>query len=126
MNLRAIANSATRGINPNIAATLKRSIGAAIAADGSRTPLFTTEAITVQAQALDGGDLKQIDGLNLNGVHATFFITGALKATERVSSRGGDLVVIASGKFAGTWLVVQVLESWPDWCKAVVTLQDGA
>ena len=126
MNLRAIANTVTRAINPNIAATIQTSIGATSAADGARTPTFSTQSAIAQVQPLSGGDLRQLDGINLSGTHCSITLTGVLNSTVRVSAKGGDLVTLADGPSAGVWLVIQVTEQWPDWVRVAATLQNGA
>jgi hypothetical protein len=40
----------------------------------------------------------------------------------RVINKGGDLITLPDGSI---WLVAQVLEQFPDWVSAAITLQDG-
>lgn len=72
-------------------------------------------------QALDGDDLKQISGLNIQGVIRAIYLRGVLAGVIRPDSTGGDIIQIAGRN----WLVVKVLESWPDWTKAVIVMQDS-
>ena len=68
MNLRAIANAATQSINPNTPVTVKVSSGYTIdPATRRQVPAYTVETGQANIQALDGKDLKQLDGLNIQG-----------------------------------------------------------
>ncbi len=109
-------------INPHIPATLLQSTGYTTEADGSRTPTFATRKVVIQVQALSTDDLKQIEGLNLQGSKNAVYLNGQYNGIVRVGRQGGDLL-----KFGGqTWLAVTVLENWPDWTKLAVVLQDGS
>lgn len=123
MNLRAIANRATASINPNIAATLRTSTGNTTASDGTQTPNYVSGAVTVQIQATGGRDLHQLDNLNVQGVMQTAYINGDMEGLVRIAQKGGDLLTVASGRYAGQWLVVVVMERWPDWVKVGLTQQ---
>ena len=127
MNLFAVASSAIQGINPSVPATLTSSTGYTTSASGARTPTTgTPQAVTAQVQPLSGRDLRQIEGLNLNGTLRAIYLYGVANATVRVSGAGGDLVTLTDGPNAGTWLVNQVLETWETWVKVAVTLQNGS
>lgn len=123
MNLRAIANAATQTINPNTSVTVKISNGYTKAQSGGRQiPQYITETGQANIQALDGKDLKQLDGLNIQGTIRAAYLYGNLAGVVRPDSKGGDLV-----EFSGqSWLVVKVLETWPDWCKVAIVYQGDA
>lgn len=125
MNLREIANQATRSINPNVDAELWHSTGATTASSGKRTPTYSKTRITVQAQALSYSDLQQLDGLNIQGVRRAIYANAQVMSIVRVQQQGGDLVVFPAGTFpeGTTWLAAHVLERWPTWCKIAITLQ---
>ena len=76
-----------------------------------------------QVQAMTAGDLRQVEGLNLNGTKRGIYLDGSINGVVRVYLKGGDLITFPDGS---TWLVAMVLEQWPDWCKVAATLQDGA
>lgn len=122
MDLRSIANSVSSQVNPNIIVTVLRSTGAAIGRGGKQAPTYA-DPVTgpAQLQALDGSTLRQMDGLNIQGVLRAIYLRGNLSAVIRPDSKGGDLVMI-DGK---TWLIVKVLETWPLFTKAVVQYQNG-
>ena len=79
--------------------------------------------VTAQAQlqALDGDDLKQIDGLNIQGTLRAIYLYDAVTGVVRPDMKGGDLITINDKD----WLVVRVLESWPTWTKACIVLQQN-
>lgn len=120
MNLRAIANSVTKSVNPNVSAQIFKSIGNTTADDGSMTPSYA-EAVTmdVQKQAVSQRDLQHIDNLNLQGVFVSIHTNGNWCGLGRKKDEGGDLFVIGDD----TWLVVAVPENWPDWTRVVACLQ---
>ena len=123
MNLRAIANAATQSINSNTPVTVKVSSGYTIDPTTRRqVPAYTTETGKANIQALDGKDLKQLDGLNIQGTIRAAYLYGNLAGIVRPDSKGGDLVEFNSQ----SWLVVKVLETWPDWCKVAIVYQGAA
>lgn len=88
--------------------------------------MTTTCSLLAQVQPLSSTDLQKLDGLNLNGSKRKVYLSGSVDSVVRVSRRGGDLVTIAGGVNDGVWLVNQVLEQYPDWVSAAITLQDGS
>jgi len=125
VNLRAIANFATSAINPNIYAQLWHNTGPTTAASGKRTPNYTKSTIKIQLQAMTDDDLKQMDSLNIQGVHRKVYCDPQVFAQIRVDKFGGDLLVFPSGALPDgtTWLCTHVLERWPNWCTFAITLQ---
>lgn len=122
MDLRSLANSVSSQVNPNIIVTVLRSTGSTIGRGGKQSPTYA-DGVTgpAQLQALDGSTLRQMDGLNIQGVLRAIYLRGNLAGVIRPDSKGGDLVTIGTD----TWLVVKVLETWPLWTKAVVQYQNG-
>jgi hypothetical protein len=84
-----------------------------------------TSALTVpgQVQSMTFSDLHQVDSLNLQGIKRAIYLNGRIDGLVRKDNKGGDLITRPNGEI---WLVVLVLEYWPDWCKVAVTLQNGA
>ncbi len=121
-----MASGAIGAVNPNVPATVRVFSGMVTGPDGTRTPAYTDVPGTAQVQATSYKDLQQTDGMNLNGERRTIFFNGAYHSTSRVGQQGGDLVVLTDGVNAGTWLIAYVAEQWPDWCKLICTLQNGA
>lgn len=126
MDLRGIANGITSTVNKNVTARVLRSTGYTIGTGLKQVPTYADPIVgPANVQALDNDDLKQIDGLNLQGVIRAIYLRGALAGTVRPNQTGGDLVLLQDDKAVWrTWLVVKVLESWPTWSKAVIVLQD--
>ena len=127
MDLRGLANGVTSGVNPNQTVRVLRSTGYTIGAGRKQVPSYANPVEGPgQVQALDGKDLQQLDGLNIQGTIRAIYLRGALAGVVRPNGTGGDLVTIAAPApvaLRGTWLVVKVLESWPDWTKAAIVLQ---
>lgn len=120
MDLRGLANGVTTTVNPNKTVTVRRSTGYTIGAGRKQVPGYA-DPVTgpAQIQALDANDIKQLDGLNIQGTVRAIYLRGVLAGVVRPDGTGGDLVEIGSE----TWLVVKVLEGWPTWTKAAIVLQ---
>jgi hypothetical protein len=130
MNLRGIANSVTSSINPNTAAQLLRSIAPTTSPSGKRTPGYAPAVpAQVQVQALSGPQIQHLDSLNITGVLRNARLDGDWRGVYRPDSQGGDLITfgttadVRADLQGTTWLVVQVLETWPDWCSLAIQLQ---
>ncbi|MDH0356963.1 hypothetical protein [Morganella sp. GD04133] len=120
MNLRGIANGMTSRINPNITAIGRRYKGETIGTGRKPVPeYYPDEEVTVQLQPLSDGDLKHVDGMNLQGLVKTLFINGAYYGANRTLKKGGDLFIIDGQE----WLVVDPVELWPDWSRVIICLQ---
>ncbi|KPA87291.1 hypothetical protein PF66_06201 [Pseudomonas asplenii] len=119
MNLHGIVSGTIGAINPFVAGTMLVSTGYTTSGSGSRTPTYSETSVSVQLQALGYKDLQQIDGLNLQGVVKAAYVKGNFNGVNRPKQQGGDMLIIG----ADTWLIVQPLEEWPDWCKFVINLQ---
>ena len=131
MDLRGIANQVSDTVNLNIPVTVQSSTGFTTGAGLRQVPTYTPTSGFAQVQALDNSDLKQLDGLNIQGSIRAIYFKGVLAGVVRANTQGGDLVVISAGPaippaLVGTWLIVKVLESWPNWSKAAITLQAAA
>lgn len=89
--------------------------------------MTTSLVMRAQVQPLTWRDIQQIDGLNLEGTRRKIYLFGAVDGLVRPKRKGGDLITIATGGVNdGIWLVAQVLEQYPDWVSAAITLQsDG-
>jgi hypothetical protein len=122
VDVRGLANGATVAVNPNKVATVLRSTGYTIGAGRKQAPTYAAPVSgPAQVQALDGSDLKQLDGLNVQGTMRAIYLRGVLAGVIRPDGTGGDIV-----QFDGQdWLVVKVLESWSTWTKAAIVLQGG-
>ena len=121
MNIRGIANNVAQTVNPNVTGTVYKSTGYTQDPTTLRQiPAYATGVVgEIQVQALDGEDLKQLDGLNVQGVIKAAYLYGVLAGVVRPDGDGGDKIVL-SGR---TWLVVKVIEGWSDWTKVAIVLQ---
>jgi hypothetical protein len=129
MDIRSLANSISNTVNGNLIVSVRRSTGSTIGAGAKQIPTYAA-AVTgpAQVQALDSVELKQLDGMNIQGVVKGIYLRGALAGVVRPNQQGGDLIDIASpapAPFVGTSLIVKVLEQWQDWCKCAIVLQGG-
>lgn len=129
VNLRAIANSVTQAINPNVYAQLWANSSISTSASFKQTPNYTKSTLKIQLQAMDDEDLKQMDNLNIQGVHRKVYCNPQVLATIRVAQKGGDLLVFSAGMQGvppegTTWMCTHVLERWPNWCTFAITLQN--
>lgn len=120
MDLRSMANSSTSIINSNVLVTVYQSIGYSIESGAKQIPTYSN-GITgyAQIQAMDSEELKQLDGLNIQGVVRQIYLRGLLAGVIRPNQVGGDLIRIKNQN----WLVIKVMETWPDWTRAVIVLQ---
>lgn len=124
MNLNSIVENVVSAVTPQTPLTVKQSIGYTTNGDGSRTPNYNAPfTINGSMQAMSGRDLRQVEGLNLQGTLMAIYLDGAILAAQRVTMKGGDIITDPSGN---VWLVSLVSENWPDWTKVIVTLQNGA
>lgn len=120
MELRGIANSVSSQVNPNVTVTVLRSTGYSIGAGRKQAPTYAAPVDgPAQIQALDGDDLKQLDGLNIQGKIRAIYLRGVLAGVIHPEGEGGDIIQIAGQD----WLVVKVLEGWPTWTKAAIRFQ---
>lgn len=126
MNLRALANGVTSAVNPNVGATLFVSTGYTKNAAFQQVPTFDRQPVTAQVQPLSSGDLRFLDGLNIQGAQKAVYLNGAALAISRVKKLGGDLIVFPDGTLpeGNTWLVLASIEQWQNWCRVAVVLQD--
>lgn len=127
MDLHSIVSGAIGTVNPFILASIEMSSGYTTTASGKQVPAyFPAINQLIQVQALQYNDIAQLDGLNIQGERRAIYLEGFWSGVIRSDSKGGDLLTFPEypGGALRTWLVVQVLEHWPDWSKLAVTLQD--
>lgn len=113
-------------MNPLLSVVVQISTGqSAVAPDGVVTPVYAPNLPLIgQIQPITTRDMMQLDGVNLGGVHWKIYLNGEVDSIVRPEKKGGDLVIIPSGRHKGTWLVVQVLEQFPDWVCAAIVMQN--
>lgn len=120
MDLRTLSNSVSSQVNANTLVTVLRSTGFTVGAGRKQIPTYAAPVTgPAQIQALDANDLKQLDGLNIQGTIKAIYLRGILAGVIRPDGVGGDLI-----QFGGkTWLVVKVLEGWSQWTKVAAVEQ---
>lgn len=144
MNLHDIVRGAIPQINPDRPVTVQLSVGYTVSADGRQIPEYVTAgqggigpgllalsllftvvgvALTAQIQPMTADDLKQVEGLSLNGEHAKIYLYGASHGITRSLQKGGDLITF--GDDGSIFLVTRVLEQWPDWVAVATTRQNS-
>lgn len=124
MNLHGLVSGAIGTVNPFVIVTVQFSAGASAAPDGTLIPAYAPEDVSAQIQAMGWRDLEKMEGLNLQGSLCKIYFYGFVEAIVRNTQKGGDLVTVTGGPYAGTWLTNTVLEAWPDWCAVACILQN--
>lgn len=120
MNLHAIVAGAIGAVNPFVNVLYRKSTGWAQDATYKRVPTYRDfPATPIQLQGLSAADLEHLDNLNIQGLMRSIHMNGDIQGVNRGQAQGGDLFVIG----ADTWLVVHVLETWPDWSRVAVAKQ---
>jgi hypothetical protein len=89
----------------------------------SSEAMTTSMTLSGQVQPISTRDLQMLDGINLGGVRWKIYLEGEVDSIVRPEKKGGDLITISTGRHQGTWLVVAVLEQWPDWCVCAMVQQ---
>jgi hypothetical protein len=131
VNLNAVVAPYTAAVAPQQPATVYLSTGQSpTAPDGSRAPLYADPFnVTLAVQPVSTGDLRKLEGLNIQGVSEKLYLNGQLRGLQRINQLGGDLVVLRDGT---TYLVKAVLEAWRfvsagnGWSCVAVVLQNDA
>ena len=120
-----VVRSVVTTINPDITITWRQSTGYTTSADGRPLPTYNDTTVRAQVQAQSSQRLKHADYISQQGVHRDVYMYGDVEAINRPNAIGGDLLIFPEdpGGPNVTWLVNEVFETWPDWCKVSVVLQ---
>lgn len=122
MNLHGIVSGAIGEVNPFVACSLQGSLPPTTGPTGKRTPAYADPVtISCQIQPISWRDMRQLDGINIEGERRSLYIKGQWQGVLRPGEKGGDLITFPD---ASVWLVVLVSEQWPDWCHVIVTRQN--
>jgi hypothetical protein len=120
MDIRGLANRAVQTVNRDVTVTVYRSTGYTIGVGAKQAPTYDAGTTgPAQVQSMSASDLKQLEGISQQGDYRSIYLRGTLHGIVRPDGKGGDKIAIGGE----TWLVVQVLESWPTWSKAAICLQ---
>ncbi|VBB10630.1 hypothetical protein [Burkholderia stabilis] len=130
MNLHGIVSGVIGTVNPHVPATLQQQTGGyTTAPDGGRAPIYNASPQIAQVQALSAREIQHLDGLNITGVLRKAYLNGDWRGVYRPGNQGGDRIQFAAAApvpltlQGTTWLVVQVFETWPEWCSLAIQLQ---
>lgn len=125
MDLHAAVSPAISSVNPMTSAQLYKSTGRITSPSGKPEPSYAAPITgDVQVQALSGSQLQHMNNLGISGVLRKAYLHGDWESVVRKNLTGGDKFVFSHASIVnGTWLVVQVLETWPDWCCVALQLQ---
>lgn len=125
MNLRNIANSVTRGINPNYDVILRVNTGYTINDYGEQVPSFTDSEINIQLQSLQTSDLQFLDLVQQQGTFIYAYTDANVFAQLRKDSKGNDKMIFSRYRDdkPSEWLVKQVVEEYHNWVKVLLWLQ---
>lgn len=130
MNLHRIVSGAIRAVNPFTKLRIQVSNGYTQNSAGQQIPAYCDPVeVFGDVQALTAGEIQHLDALNIQGRAMAFYINGNIDGLIRPNQQGGDLITIVSGGnnkqlIGSLWLVREVAEYWPDWCKVLAILQD--
>jgi hypothetical protein len=97
---------------------------------GISTPTYApVQGIWAQIQPVPTDQLAHLDNLNIQGVLRQLYMKGAVASAVRADGTGGDLLLFPEVPWPGAplreWLVMQVPEQWPSFCKVIVRMQNG-
>ena len=116
MNLRAMANSITSSINPNVDVIIKKYDGKTLAADGMPVITYTTINAIAQMQPELSYRLQHLQGFTQGGVYRAFYFNEDLKGVSAPS--GNDFILVGSE----TYKVIEQQEGWyqtSGWTKVI-------
>lgn len=122
INVRALANQLTSGVNPNTSVVLRAYQAYTVAPSGKTTPSYAAPVTIVgQVQALAKREIQHLDAMNISNCERSIYINGQLQAYDRLAQTGGDMLFFENS----WWLVSAILEGWTavGWCKAALTRQ---
>lgn len=119
MNLNQIVSSAINVVNPDERAQIKVCTGYEIV-DFEQVPTYSNAVdVMAQVQPISQDTIAHLAGLNLQGIQASVYCNGHFSSINRPKGKGNDLFIL-DGK---TWLIMKVVEWWPEWCHFVVNEQ---
>ncbi len=126
MNMHNVVRSVVTTINPDITITWRQSTGFTTSGDGRPTPTYTdVTGVRAQVQAQSSQRLKHENYISQQGMHRDVYMYGNVQAINRPDAIGGDLLIFPEvpGGANKVWMLNEIFETWPDWCKVSVVLQ---
>lgn len=126
INVHVAANNAVQAVNSDVVGTFYASTGFVVNASKKQVPSYAAGVnVPMQIQAVSARDLQHTERLNIEGLVRSVHMYGNTQGVVRVSQLGGDLLYfkdIPTGTLR-VWKVVKVMETWPDWCRVIVSMQ---
>lgn len=116
MNLRAIANGVTQGINPNIDVIIKKYGSKYLNADGTVVITYDEIPATCQMQPEPSYRLQHLQGFTEGGVYRAFYFNEDLKGVS--APTGNDFIIVGTD----TYKVIEQQEGWyqtSGWTKVI-------
>lgn len=122
INVRRLANYATRNVNPNATVTLRVNQGYTVSVAGKQVPSYVSQTIEIQPQSLSSTEKQALDLVNKQGEYISVYAYGDVNAIRRWVAKGSSQIVFpAYGESANvTWNVEQVLESYATWVRLLL------
>lgn len=122
INVRAMANTMTSMVNPNMDAILRVNEGYTVDAAGNQIPSFTEQNIKIQAQSLESKERDHLGLVDHQGEYISVYAFGSITAIQRWLNRGASqLIFTPYGETAPvTWSVNKVLESYSTWVRILL------
>ena len=127
IDVHALASAAIQPVNPDKQVIWLRSTGGYTTnAAGHRTPITESVPVSANVQGLSAKDLEHTDGQNMQGVMRSVHLYGNAQGIVRTDQQGGDVLQFpeVDGGPPRNWRVTLVMETWPTWCRVIVTLQN--
>jgi len=127
MNLHGLVRGVVGAINPDITATLIKATGYTTGADGKQTATSSTTTGPVQVQHASGKDIERMNNLGIQGVFRSVYLFGNWTGIVRADQKGGDILQFPemTGGPNRSWRIVNVAETYPDWSKVIVWMQQA-
>lgn len=126
INVRAVANRTIQPVNPNITALLRRSSGVTTNAAGKRASATRDFPVEIQSQPITSDEAKLIEAANIAGTFRAVHLFGNYEGLKRYNEQGADLLNFKQHDDSGEakdWQIIQVMESWPNWCRLLLCRQ---
>jgi hypothetical protein len=112
-------------VNPSFKGVLLQSTGYTTLPTGKRLPTYRVFVGKISIQSSTGRDIQRLENLGIQAVSRSVYLYGDWVGMVRADKKGGDVLQFpqAPGQPMQTWKVVAVAETWPNWCRVIVTLQ---
>ena len=121
MSLHDLVANIVSSVNPMMLCQWYQNTGVVVAADGTTAPSYAAPTtVSCQVQQLSSADRKNLNDMAVSGITRKVWCDVILTGIDREAGLGGDRLYLPDGTI---WLVVQVVETWPDWCSALIQKQ---